>query len=122
MSQSIGWARLWSIAHVPLLRNGAWYPVAGDGASRKVVLRVPGGEIGVPRHLVEIRGQRPPHFTVVYRPLTARNPAKGTRSDLGRTYAVCPKSGSRIRLMGHPDTIECPECGHIGEVAWWETG
>lgn len=122
MTQTLGWARLWSIAHAPLLRNGAWYAVVGDGASQKIILDVPGGQVGVQRHLVEIRGQKPPHFTVVYRSMGAPNPARGTGRDLGRTYAVCPHSASRIRLVGHPEQVECPECGFRGPVAWWETG
>jgi hypothetical protein len=122
MTRTLGWARLWSIAHVPLLRDGAWYPVVGDGASKKVVLEVPGGQIGVPRHLVEIRTERPPYFTVVYRSMDARNPTRGTQLDLGRTYAVCPHSASRIRLWGRPEKVRCPDCGHTGVVAWWESG
>jgi hypothetical protein len=121
-TQPLSWARLWSVAHVPLLRNGAWYPVVGDGASLKVVLDVPGGQIAVSRRLVELRDQRPSNFTVVHQPTGARNPARGTTCDLGRTYAVCPNSGSRVRLAGRPDSVRCPECGHVGLVAWWETG
>jgi hypothetical protein len=122
MTHTLGWARLWTIARAPLLRDGAWYQVVGDGASSKVVLDVPGGQIGVPRHLVEVRTERPPYFTVVYRSIDARNPAKGRNCDLGRTYAVCPNSASRIRLVGHPDAVQCPDCGHVGLVAWWESG
>ena len=122
MTHTLGWARLWTIAHAPLMREGAWYQVVGDGASTKVVLEVPGGQIGVPRNLVEIRTERPPYFTVVYRPTDGRNPARGHNCDVGRIYAVCPNSASRVRLVGRPDAVQCPDCGHVGLVAWWESG
>ncbi len=122
MAKPLGWARLWPIAKAPLLRHGVWYSVVGNGASKKIVLDVPSGPVAVPRHLVEVRESRPSHFTVVYRPTKSRNPARGTSDDLGPTYAVCPHSGSRFRLHGHPETVTCPECGHVGPVAWWESG
>jgi hypothetical protein len=46
------------------------------------------------------------------------NPMRGKPEDLGHTYAVCPLSSSRIRLSGHPEQLECPNCGHRFKVAW----
>jgi DNA-directed RNA polymerase subunit RPC12/RpoP len=103
-----------------MLRQGAWYPVLSNGATR-TVLEVSGRRVAVPSDLVEIRPKRPDRFTVVYRPRDSGNPARGTRSDLGRMYAVCPACGSRVRLVGHPRETKCP-CGFRGEIAWWETG
>jgi len=122
MAKVVGWARLWPVAKAPLLRHGVWYSVVGDGASKKIVLGVPSGPVAVPRHLVEVREHRPSYFTVVYRTAHSRNPAQGTTDDLGRRYVVCPHSGSRFRLLGHPGSVTCPDCGHVGEVAWWESG
>jgi hypothetical protein len=104
------------------LRSGAWYPIKRDDKSSTVELDVAGGTVAVPRDLVEIRTARPHRFTVVYRAINAQNPAEGTAADLGSIYAVCPYSGSRIRLFGHPAHVECRECGYRGVVAWWETG
>ena len=104
----------------PMLRQGAWYPVVSNGATR-TVLEVSGRRVAVPSDLVEIRPKRPDRFTVVYRPRDSGNPARGTRSDLGRMYAVCPACGSRVRLVGHPRETKCP-CSFRGEIAWWETG
>ncbi len=124
MSETLGWARAWATARPltnPRLRQGAWYPVVGAETTR-VVLEVHGRRVAVPHQFVEIRSHRPERFTVVYRSSAEPNPADGTPADLGRTYVVCPSSGSRLRLIGHPKEIECPTCGHRGEIAWWETG
>lgn len=125
MMASLGWARVFPAARRPradpMARLGVWYPVVSRGASR-VVLDVHGRRLDLPDDLVEIRAKRPDRFTVVYRTETDVNPAAGTKRDLGRVYAVCPTSGTRVRLYGHPDELECPACGHKGEVAWWETG
>lgn len=116
------WARLWAIAGAPRLRSGAWYQVIKNDEPETVDLEVAGQTITVPRELVEIRTDRPHRFTVVYRAIDGANPVEGTSEDLGTRYAVCPYSGSRIRLFGHPESVECRECGYRGLVAWWETG
>jgi hypothetical protein len=105
-----------------MLRQGAWYPVVFDGDPEHVVLGVERGQAVVPRRLLEIRTDRPKLFTIVRRGRRQNNPAHGTRADMGRTYAVCPISGHRVRLFGMPTFARCPVCGHTAEVAWWETG
>lgn len=121
MNENREWARLWAIANAARLRSGAWYPVTDDAGS-KVKLDVAGGNVSVPRHLLEIRNSRPHRFTVVYRSVDDDNPVEGTTADLGYTYAVCPYCGTRIRLFGRPETAECRDCKYKGLVAWWETG
>lgn len=124
MGKSQRWARLWAISRPntePRLRQGAWYPVVTETESM-VVLEVRRKHATVPRKLVEIRNQRPDRFTVVYRARNSRNPAEGTKQDLGRTYGVCPACGHRVRLFGQPKEAKCSECDHTGEIAWWETG
>jgi hypothetical protein len=125
MNPVVGWARVWTAAPPfvtdPRLRQGAWYPIVSAGATRSV-LEIQGRRVAVPSELVEIRPRRPDRFTVVYRPRNGTNPARGTTADLGRMYAVCPVSGSRVRLVGQPRETKCPICGHRGEIAWWETG
>ncbi len=122
MTRTQRWARLWAIAAAPNLRSGAWYPVQQDNQQRTIDLEVAGASVRVPRALVEIRNDRPHRFTVVYRPTESQNPAEGAEADVGTRYAVCPYSGSRIKLSGRPDYVECRECGYRGIVAWWETG
>ncbi|MGH7548490.1 MAG: hypothetical protein ACREMM_09980 [Gemmatimonadales bacterium] len=125
MSKPLGWGRVWAAGPPfdasPMPRQGAWYPIVSTGSTR-IVLEVKGRRVAVPNDLIEIRKQRPERFTVVYRAVNSSNPVLGTRADLGRIYAVCPVSGTRVRLIGHPRETKCPECGHRGEVAWWETG
>lgn len=119
------WARFWAVARPKngsMIRRGAWYPVKDDHELVKIVLDVRGHSVAVPRRLVELRHNRPDRFTVVCRARDEFNPAAGTASDLGHVYAVCPISASRVRLFGEPMVIQCPDCGHKGEVAWWETG
>lgn len=121
----VAWARLWAIAHPrtrPMLRSGAWYPVVASEAEAEVVLQVRHREVRLPTHYVELRKERPREFTIVCRGRGERNPATGTKRDLGVRYAVCPASGHRIRLRGRPLRVECPGCGYRGDVAWHETG
>jgi hypothetical protein len=120
---SLGWARLWAVARPrtrPMLRSGAWYPVVARGD--EVVLEVRHRQVKLSKHLVELRDDRPRQFTVVCRARDEENPARGTRRDLGHKYAVCPASGHRIPVKGHPPFLECPGCGYRAEVAWHETG
>lgn len=124
-SHSVGWARLWAIAHPrtrPMLRSGAWYPVVAEGAASDVVLSVRHRTVRLPSQLLEVRRERPHRFTVVFRSREEANPATGTHRDLGKRYAVCPASGHRIGLRGRPARLECPGCGYRGEIAWNETG
>lgn len=122
--KAAGWARLYPTAKPftrPMLRHGAWYPVVTN-LEKRVVLEVKGRRVAVARHLLEVRERRPTRFTVVYRPKDWSNPVYGKASNVGRIYAVCPASGCRIPLFGEPDHLICSQCGHAGEVAWWETG
>jgi hypothetical protein len=105
------------------MRAGAWYPVLEPArADGSVILMLRNREVRVPAKLLEIRRDRPHRFTVVRLGREDGNPAAGTRRDLGRTYAVCPASGHRVRLRGSEGRVECPGCGYRGEVAWHETG
>src|SRR5947207_15749682 len=119
MIQPVGWARVWVAAPPyvsdPMLRQGAWYPVVSNGATR-TVLEVSGRRVAVPSDLVEIRPKRPDRFTVVYRPRDSGNPARGSRSDLARMYAVCPASGSGLQLVLHPPVTRRPTCGFRAEI------
>ncbi|HEX9282556.1 MAG TPA: hypothetical protein VF882_02095 [Gemmatimonadales bacterium] len=137
MDESIGWARMWAAAKrddAETLRQGAWYPVLSEGSTR-LVLDVSGRRVAVPQDIVEVRPRRPDRFTVVYRTPDDPNPARGTKADVGRVFAVCPSCASRNRLPRRPrlgtsgtyaaDSAErarCSKCGHEGIVAWWETG
>ena len=120
-----GWARPWATARPfshPTPRAGAWYPIVGEADETRVVLEIRGRKVAVQRGLLEIRADRPNRFTVVSRTLDDTNPVLGTAIDLGRTYAVCPTCGTRVHLFGETKFAVCGECGHRGEVAWWETG
>jgi hypothetical protein len=98
--------------------------VVSTGSTR-IVLALPGSEnpLAVPKDAFEVRTKRPERFTVVYRTTNDDNPAQGTTADVGRTYAVCPKCATRVRLgLVPPPAASCKKCGHEGDVAWWETG
>ena len=119
------WARLYPTSRPftnPRLRQGVWYEVVDPNLGERVVLQVRERRVAVHRRHLEIRDKRPTRFTVVYLATNTPNPAAGTARDLGRMYAVCPMCGVRVRLFGEPQTIACKDCGHKGEVAWWETG
>lgn len=125
MTATTGWARPWAIARPfsrPTPRAGAWYPILGDADEQRVVLQIRGRKVAVLRRLVEIRSERPSRFSVVYRSPHEANPARGTASDLGRRYAVCPSCGSRLPLFHETPALTCGTCQHRGEVAYWETG
>jgi len=124
-TKPLSWARLWATAaprETRHLRQGMWYQVLDDSDETSVVLDIDGQQVRAPRRLFELRELMPSRFTVVYRTLEARNPLKGTKSDLGRVYGVCPQCGHRVRLGRQALMANCPRCDHRGEVAWWETG
>lgn len=124
VTESSAWARLWPATRPefnPQLRHGAWYRVLSRGETL-AVLEVRGQRMSVRSELLEMRAKRPDRFTVVYRAPGDETPVSGQRDDPGRVYAVCPHSASRLRLRGHPDELDCPQCGHHGVIAWWETG
>ncbi|MBI2615341.1 MAG: hypothetical protein HYW52_06665 [Gemmatimonadetes bacterium] len=124
-SHARGWARVYPTARpftIPRLRQGVWYPIVNPDLGERVVVQVKDRRVAVPKRLLEIRAKRPTRFTVVYLARNQPNPAEGTARYLGRKYAVCPACGVRVRLAGEPERLQCVECGHQGEVAWWETG
>ena len=113
MRRSQGWARARGPgAH--LMRLGAWYQVLGNSANL-VVLDIARRNVAIPRDLLQISPLRPERFSVVPRSPSKR---RGKSDDSSSTYAVCPVSGTRVGLSGHPDSIECPSCGHRGAVDW----
>ena len=119
------WARTWATGRPfarPMPRRGAWYPVIGETTADRVVLEVSGRRVAIAKRFLELRDALPKSFTVVVKGLEEVNPAHGTQSDLGRTYAVCPHCTARNGLFGRPTMLQCEECGHRGEVAWWEAG
>ena len=140
MPDIIGWARLsapdasasqaWPALVPPVSRRGAWYPVvdrvhtetaAGpDGDRTLYVLDIGPWRLAVPANILEVRESLPDQFSVVVRSPTDPNPVRGTPTDLGNTYAVCPQTRCRVRLIGHPEKLECPCCGEEHPVAWEE--
>lgn len=119
-----GWARPYRAIrpnYSKNLRHGTWYPVIRDELPDRVTIRIGEKNVDVPRRLVEIRTQAPTSFSVVMRVATASKRPTGPVRELGSHYIVCPKCGHRAALMGRPDTKQCPECGHFGEIAWWES-
>ncbi len=125
MRKNRRWARAWTLSRAssrPWLRQGAWYRVVGDEQPDRLVLDVEGRRAVVRDNVVEIRDQLTSRFTVVYRGYDEANPALGSAADRGRIYGVCPTSGHRVRLAAGVTKAVCQQCGHEGEVAWWETG
>lgn len=119
----VGWARVYpalkrSVAKQ--LRRGAWYPVLRDEMPDRVTIRMGDRPVDVPRRLLEIRDRRPGFFTVVSRPEYRQGTGRPSEGRLGKTYVVCPSCNRRFALFGHPETKDCPGCGHRGDVAWWE--
>ena len=114
MRRSQGWAR----ARLPgahIMRLGAWYQVVGNNAPNLVVLDIARRNVAIPRDLLQISPHRPERFSVVPRSLSKLSEKS---DDSASIYAVCPVSGTRVRLSGYPDSIECPSCGHRGAVDW----
>ncbi len=140
MTDVIGWARLnssdssafqsWPELVPPVSRRGAWYPVVDRirpkpspepaGNRTLYVIDIGPWRLAVPANILELRESLPDQFAVVVRSPTDPNPALGTPTDLGNTYAVCPQSRCRVRLIGHPEKLECPCCGEEHPVAWEE--
>jgi len=123
-TESRGWARLWSSIQPPHSKNiraGAWYPVIRDDLPDRVTIKLGEAAVAVPRRVVEVRGRRPNRFTVVHRVGYPVSAARHSVHKLGKRYAVCPACQWRFGLIGEPEKNRCPNCGHEGEVAWWET-
>lgn len=119
----VAWARVWPAVRPPYSRNlrqGAWYPVLKNERDDRVTLLLYGHPVDVPRRFLEIRGRRPTHFSVVYRVGYDRDARRQSKYNLGKRYAVCPACSLRFALFGQPEKKSCPECGHTGEVGWWE--
>jgi hypothetical protein len=118
------WARLWPSVRPPHSRNlraGAWYAVLNDEMADRVTILLYGDEVDVPRRVLEVRDRRPTRFSVVHRVGYRRAPGRASMFHLGKRYAVCPACSWRFGLVGEPERRQCPNCGHEGEVAWWET-
>ena len=117
MRRSRGWAQAKPMgAH--LMRLGAWYQIVDDRDPTLVVLDIARRNVPVHRDLVEIAEQVPELFSVVLRAPDDPNPARGTRDDLGPTYAVCPATGTRVPFTGHPEHLECPGCEELHPLDW----
>ena len=116
MRQSRGWARVRAQGE-NIMRLGAWYEVVGSAGRNLVVLDVARRNVAIPRNLLQISTRRPERFSVV-----SRSPSilGGKSRDSASPYAVCPVSSTRVLLSGHPESIECPSCGHRGAVDWEE--
>ena len=115
--EPIGWARVRPPGAYSL-RRGAWYPVVEDNGDSEVVLNLHARIVVIPRRNLELRRHRPTCFSVVMRTPEDPNPVRGTPMDLGLTYAVCPLSSSRVRIAGHPEILECPDCGYQFPLSW----
>jgi hypothetical protein len=94
--------------------------VYGDADADRVVLEVRGRKVAVHKRLLEIRPDRPTTFTVVVRSRDSFPTLPPSATD--RVYVVCPECGNRLRVLPDQPGAHCKECGHAGEVAWWETG
>ncbi len=97
------------------MRLGAWYQVVGNTAPNLVVLDIARRNVAIPRDLLQISPHRPERFSVV---LWSPSKLSGKSDDSPSIYAVCPVSGTRVRLSGHSESIKCPRCGHRGVVDW----
>jgi len=121
-----GYARVWATARPfarPMPRAGAWYPVVGDASGDRAVLEVRGKRVAILKNMLEIRPDRPKVFTVVARSRQTAQMLKETRgAGVERIYAVCPVCTDRVHVLEDQPMATCPKCGHLGEVAWWETG
>ncbi len=119
----LAWARVYPALKRELtkyLRHGAWYPVVRDDQPDRISLQVGDRTVVVPRRMVEVRHRQPTHFSVISR-LDLPPDQRSAPGDLGKRYAVCPRCSSRSTLFGQPPSRDCPDCGHTGEVGWWES-
>jgi hypothetical protein len=119
----VGWARVFpalATSRSKSLRHGAWYPVVRDQLPDRVSIRMGSRTVDVPRRLVEVRRYRPTHFSIVDRVTYTKDAARPSVHNLGKLYVVCPACSHRFALFGQPETRQCPACGHVGEVGWWE--
>ena len=117
MKKFRGWARA-KPAGAHIMRLGAWYPIVDERNPSLIVLDIARRNVPVPSDFVEITREAPQQFSVVHRSPEDHNPARGTPDDVGYIYAVCPSSGTRVRLTGEPDHLECPSCGELHRVDW----
>ena len=116
--QPVGWARV-KPPGAYSLRRGAWYPILENPLDEgEIVLDLRNRKVVIPKLNLEIRYKRPISFSVVVKDPDDPNPVRGTTQDLGLQYAVCPLSHTRVRLPGHPDFLECPECGYQFPIDW----
>ncbi len=119
--QAVAWARVYAALKPEYskgLRHGVWYAVIDDGLPDRVTLQLGPRAAAVPRRLLELRTERPEHFSIVYR-LDKPAPER-VRFGQGKRYLACPHCDFRHTIVGHPDRNTCVTCGHSAEVAWWE--
>jgi ribosomal protein S27AE len=111
------WARVCrSEAHG--LRRGAWYPVVGDADNSLVILDVNKSNRPASRASLEIRDNKPEHWSVVRRDPDQEAAQRASSAKLGPVYAVCPNCRERVVLAGREETYRCPECGAEYPVDW----
>ena len=118
--RATAWARVLAAVRPPHSRNlrqGTWYPVVHDQRQDRVSVVVGTTVVEVPRRVLEIRRQRPDRFSVVY---DATSMAAHAGVELGQRYGVCPECRHRFPLAGSLPIVQCPHCGHRGEVGWWD--
>lgn len=118
MKKTRGWARVKRAGAAHIMRLGAWYQIVDERNPSLIVLDIAGRDVLVRGDLVELTREAPQRFSVVYRSLDDPNPALGTPDDVGPTYAVCPSSGTRVRLTRQPEHLKCPSCGQDHLLDW----
>jgi ribosomal protein S27E len=120
------WARPWATARPyarPMPRAGAWYPVVGEAGDGRTVLEIRGKRVAIQKKFLEIRDKRPETFTAVVRSRATIATVLQTRgTTFDRVYAVCPSCMNRLTVFENQAAASCKQCGHTGEIAWWETG
>lgn len=122
----LGWARRWATSRPfarPMPRAGAWYPVVGETNQDRVIIEVRGKRVAIQKKFVEIREEKPVTFTAVIRSRnTVATILKERGEEITRVYAVCPSCMNRVGAFEKQAQAYCKQCGHTGEIAWWETG